>query len=648
MSRIFWDTETALFREGCMAPPLTCVSYCTEAEEPQLLSWRDAPDWFIEHARAGDVFVGHNVAYDFAVLAAEFPRLVPEIFRVYEQDQVTDTMLRQFLLDNATGRLGGEFRQVQRKDKAGKVKTLEVWFPIRYSLDDTLFRASGKRLDKDTFRLKYGSLRNVPLEEWEEGARTYPREDARATRTVCQWQDGLSSQIQGCYLSWRKGHIQDPQPLADEFRQARAAWWIQLMSVWGIRTDADRVRSLSISVNLERKNILKQLQSTGLVRADGTRDIKKAAERMVKVMGSEERCKRTDSGGIKLDEEACKDSEDPVLISYAEYTSLGTVLNKDIPALLRGEVTPIHSYFRSFVASGRTSSSSPNLQNIRRLPGIRECFVPRPGMVFLDADYDGLELRTLAQVCMTLLGKSKLAELLNSGADPHLEVAAKVLKIDYHDAQARKKQPDVAQARQLGKVANFGFPGGLGFKTLVQFAKGYGATLTEDEARILKQDWLRAFPEMKDYFEMIAGHVGESGLQDDDLANVEQVFSKRLRGGATYTAACNSYFQGLGADATKAAGFLLAKECYVKRDSPLFGCRVVNYIHDQFIVECVPERAHEAAMRLARVMEEGAAPFLPDVPPKVSEPVVCKFWSKNAQQVFDEEGRLVPWPLDAD
>ena len=91
------------------------------------------------------------------------------------------------------------------------------------------------------------------------------------------------------------------------------------------------------------------------------------------------------------------------------------------------------------------------------------------------------------------------------------------------------------------------------------------------------------------------------------------------------------------------------------RDSPLYGCRLVNYVHDEFILECPEERAHEAVMELQRLMVEGAAPYLPDVPPTVSKPIVARCWSKKAQQVWEigkpgnkhkpanDTDRLVPW-----
>lgn len=644
MIDLFWDTETARFGPGNMAPPLTCVSYLMQGEAG-LLSYREAGDWFLENYENKDVrFVGHNVAYDFGVLAAEYPEFIPKIFDLYESNRVTDTMLRQMLLDNAMGCFRMQKRTYEKKNRK-YVKYIK----ITYNLDACYYRVTKKKLDKDTHRLHYGELRDVPIYQWQEGAKIYPIQDAKATGTVHAWQEMVCRQIQERYLSIGKGggHIKEPEPLEDQYRQARAAWWIQLMRIWGIRTDPERVNTLEHIVKGEYTKLSRKLIEAGLVRKDLSRNTIAAKKLMVKAMGGEDNCEKTEKGHISLSEEACRESQEPLLIDYAELSSLGTVISKDIKALRSGSEYPVHSNFNVFMATGRTSSSNPNIQNIRRLPGIRECFVPREGWVFLDADYDGLELRTLAQVCLSKLGRSKLAKVLNDGGDPHLTVASTVLNIGYEAAFVRNEKHDkeVEDARQLGKAANFGFPGGLGAKTLVHFAKGYGVdTLDEDGARDLKKDWIKAFPEMRDFLTMVGKHCQEN--KEENLANVEQLWTKRLRGEATFTQACNSYFQGLGADATKAAGFLIAKECYVDRKSPLFGSRIVNYIHDQFILECKEDRAHEAAHRLARVMEEGAKPFLPDVPATVSKPMVTKYWSKSASQKFDGKGRLIPWGSD--
>src|SRR5690606_32482748 len=117
---------------------------------------------------------------------------------------------------------------------------------------------------------------------------------------------------------------------------------------------------------------------------------------------------------------------------------------------------PIHSYFEVLRETGRTSSSNPNLQNLPRVDGVRECYVPRPGNVYISCDYDKAELHTLAQLCMDYFGESKLAEALNNGIDPHLQMAANILGIPYEEAKDRLKAKDkeVKDTRQMAKAAN--------------------------------------------------------------------------------------------------------------------------------------------------------------------------------------------------
>jgi len=655
-----------------------------------LVHWKDCKEVIREIIfDPGYVLIGHNIAYDLAVTAAQYPELIPAIFEMYEQGRVRDTMIRQKLLDIAQGIFRGFMAPPSKEDlKQGRKKG--KWVALNYSLDDCYYRYTKKRLDKDTWRLEYERLRDLPLSEWPEGAKEYPLKDTDATWVV-YWNQEEQAQWWDSEVAKYFTRIENPNVLGDESAQCRAAFWIQLMRVWGIRTRRSRVKKLRDEANQLHDDTLKFLQEqklcpkcyklledgtcerhgkvsriervrckdksgrtylklvktepVSLVRANGVRDTETAKARMAYVMGGEENCRRTKKNQIQLDQDACVASNDPLLKAYSELTQIKSVVTKDIPALMRGILMPIHSNFNSLIATGRTSSSKPNIQNIRRLPGIRECFIPRKGMVFLDADYDGLELRTLAQACIKIVGWSKLAEVLNSGKDPHLMVAAEILDISYEEAVARQNEDAVDEARQTGKVANFGFPGGLGVEALILFAKKtYNVQLTEDRAKRLKRQWIAAFPEMELYFQHINALCAEDPV--DGLALVQQLFSGRLRGGIKYTVACNSYFQGLGADATKNAGWLLAKACYVDKKSPLYGCRIVNYIHDQFLIEAPEERAHEACMEMVRLMLEGAKPFLPDVPPTISKPIVARCWSKKAKPVKDKNGRLIPWEFE--
>jgi DNA polymerase-1 len=331
-----------------------------------------------------------------------------------------------------------------------------------------------------------------------------------------------------------------------------------------------------------------------------------------------------------------------VLKRYAELSALKKTLSTDIPLLQSGTRIPIQARFESLLETGRTSSS-PNIQNVSTDFGVRECFVPAPGKVFVAGDYSGFELRTWAQVCLIQFNESEMAKALNAGMDPHLKMASLILKISYEQAAeefAAEPTGRVYKARQSGKVADFGYPGGLGYKRFVDYARtSYGVIITEEEARKLKAFWSESWPESLKFF----AWAGEECEKATPV--LKQFVSNRYRGDLGFTEFCNSTFQGLAADAAKNAGFLVSRACYADETSPLYGGRPVNFIHDEVVVEIADTpRAHDAALELARLMILGADPFLPDVPPKV-EPLISRRWSKKAKPVHGPDGRLVPWDL---
>lgn len=277
---------------------------------------------------------------------------------------------------------------------------------------------------------------------------------------------------------------------------------------------------------------------------------------------------------------------------------------------------------------------------------IRQAFVPRPGHIFCQVDYPALELHALSQVCFDLLKFSSLGKAINAGLDPHLSVAKDILRVSYEEAKARKKEDDVDDARQTGKVANFGIPGGLGAPKLVLFAKkGYNVTFDPDPekalefAKNLKKTWLQTWPEMRDYFYII-GRLTDNA---EGRAVFQHLRSNRWRGGASYTSTCNSYFQGLGADAATAAGYEISRACYVEEDSPLFGCRLVNFIHDEFILEAPIARAHEAAVEMGRIAAKVANEWMPQCPFAPLEALLMSRWSKAAFPVYGADNRLTAW-----
>jgi len=283
-----------------------------------------------------------------------------------------------------------------------------------------------------------------------------------------------------------------------------------------------------------------------------------------------------------------------------------------------------------------------NCQNPPREGGFRACFVPRRGWVFVFCDYATLEMRSLAQVCLDAFGFSALADALNAGKDPHTIFAAYLLGIEYEEALARLEAGDdeATQARSACKVANFGFPGGMGAEAFVDFAwSSYHVLVSIEKAQELHGAFRRLWPETEKYFSYCSSLVGVNG----EAEYIEFPRSGLVRGKVRYTAICNGFFQELAARGAKEALYEVTKECYLDRSSPLFGCRPVFFLHDEIGMEVPyddPERASRAADRLSEIMCEVMSRWIPDIR-ILAEPVMTRRWHKGSKPV-KVDGVLVP------
>lgn len=267
---------------------------------------------------------------------------------------------------------------------------------------------------------------------------------------------------------------------------------------------------------------------------------------------------------------------------------------------------------------------------------VRSCFVPRPGYVFFQADYEQLELHTFAQICFDLFGYSDLGDALNSGLDPHTELASEILEITLEEARQRRKLGDADKefdrARHNGKGGNFGFIGGMG---VTRFSAT--ADVSMALSKKIRNAWFRKWREAKPYLDR-----GAERAKDGPFTLVDQ-YTGRVRGNTGYCDGCNDGFQGLGATVAKRATWLVSRACYAEPESPMYGSRIVNVPHDEIIGECLDnERAHDVAKELERLMILAGAEFMPRVPCK-APPLLMAYWSKSAKATYDSNGRLVPW-----
>jgi len=246
----------------------------------------------------------------------------------------------------------------------------------------------------------------------------------------------------------------------------------------------------------------------------------------------------------------------------------------------------------------------------------------------------------MAQVQKTLFGKTSLGEYLNAGEDVHLKVAANVLKIPYEEALQRYRAGDeeVAKARKNAKPVNFGGMGGMGAKTFRLTRLKEGEVWEIREIKEVQKAWKEAQPELNDFFALAAHEIKNGPCM------IKTIGWGRLRTVHTYSQNCNTKFQGPTSDGAKNAVCEVVRQCYVDTESPLYGCRLVNFVHDELILE-IPDdpKMYETRMqRLCQVMIDEYNRITPDYPVKV-DPVFMRRWSKKAELIRDGKGNIVPW-----
>lgn len=375
----------------------------------------------------------------------------------------------------------------------------------------------------------------------------------------------------------------------------------------------------------------------------------------------------SDVGSVRYASEVLERSGDPVLEAYAESTSYATYLTKYASMLQEAAHVPLTYSIDTMKATMRTSKRNPPYDQPPRKGGFREAHQPRAGWVYVMADYDQAELRAMAQIHRWWgLGDGFLQQFVE-GIDPHIVVAVELLNAEhkpapegavwtyelfcraYHEREFGKEWRDLTfDYRQLAKVANFGFRGGLGPATFVTYARGRGVLgLTVERATRVRDIWRQTCPEDTAYLREIGDWL-KAGPEPEDEDEARKItvalpFTGLVRGGVTYTSGANGNFQHLIAATLAWTGFELWKEQMTDYGTGLYGTRTVLPLHDEIIIEAREEVAHEAAVRLEEVMQAGMRFHLPDVPP-AAEATVTRVWSKEAKRLVDPDtGRLIPW-----
>ena len=651
VSLLSFDLETHLIQPGLLAPPIVCSSWATRdgSEVITDLMPRESTLHQIEtQLRRGDIWVGANIAYDFGCVLAARPDLFPLIWKAYEEGRVHDVQIASSLNAIACGRMreGELYRPDGSRIMSG-----------RYSLDECVREWLGRDNAKENsrWRLSYALLENTPIAEWPEDARQYPIDDAVNTLEVAEAQ-------------LKPGACRN---LIDLKAQCHAAFCLHLGAMWGLRTDPERVAALKKDVDAHIKELETWAVGQGLMRPKSAKKVselsvnKKALGELV-LKAYQGNPPHTDKGGISTSRETLEDSGDPVLERFVEVNRWRK-FETYLPTLEEAARVPLNVKPNVLLSTGRVSYEGL-IQLFPRKGGIRECFVARPGYVWSSVDYAAIEMSTLAQVCLWALGYSHLADAINADKDVHSILGANLVGVTY-DAFAAEKKGKFKDVRQGAKIGNFGYPGMMGEAKFVVAQKKQGTKVCElffgdgqcgigsegaervmewkdkpldaplchrclEQSAKIRSGFVSTWKEIRPYWDYVSKKI-----QNDDA--ITQYVSKRIRGSPTAPAAANTLFQGLAADGAKRAVVAMTKEMYLDTSSPLYGSRLVNFSHDETIIEIPEERAHEAAMRQATVMVEQMRTVVPDVLVK-AEPALMRNWWKNAEAVY-ENGKLVPW-----
>jgi len=288
-----------------------------------------------------------------------------------------------------------------------------------------------------------------------------------------------------------------------------------------------------------------------------------------------------------------------LILEHRSISKLKSTYTDKLPEQINQRTGRVHtSYHQAVAATGRLSSSNPNLQNIPiRTPQgrkIRKAFIAPPGDLILAADYSQIELRIMAH----LSGDEGLLKAFHEGVDIHRATAGEVFGEDY------KKVTD--EQRRAAKAINFGLMYGMS-----AFGLGRQLDISRPEAQIYMDTYFARYPGVQKFMEKTREQARDQGY-------VETLFGRRLylpeikasnmmrRQGAE-RAAINAPMQGTAADIIKIA--MVKVDHWLQTHRP--GARLIMQVHDELVLEVKEQKLN--AVRDAVIKHMSAAADL-DVP----------------------------------
>ena len=286
--------------------------------------------------------------------------------------------------------------------------------------------------------------------------------------------------------------------------------------------------------------------------------------------------------------------EDPIIeqiLEYRQLMKLNSTYVEGLKPYINIKTNRIHSFFhQTITATGRISSTEPNLQNIPTRfelgKRVRKVFKPEKGKVYLDADYSQIELRVLASIS----GDEHMIEAFKEGKDIHKQAASKVFKTPIEEV--------TKEQRSNAKAVNFGIVYGIS-----DFGLGEQLGIGRKKAKQYIEEYLEQYAGIKQFMENITEQAKEQGY-------VETLFHRRRyipelksnnymvrQFGAR--AAMNTPIQGTAADIMKIAMIKVHNEIKSRK----LKSKIILQVHDEMMVETPIEEKEEMINIMKKCME---------------------------------------------
>lgn len=476
--------------------------------------------------------VGQNIKYDLLILSR---------YGVHVKGELFDTMIAHYLIDPDT-----------RHGMDILAETYLGYTPVSIT---ELIGAKGKN---------QGNMRDVPVDKIKE----YAAEDADIT-----WQ--LHEKF---------------QPLLEETHTTKLAKGVEFPLIYvlsemeksGVKIDVDTLRSFSKELEKDIQDLEARIyEKTGVT--FNIASPKQLGEVLFDKLALDPKAKKTKTGQYKTGEDvllALAHKSDIVqdILDFRQYQKLKSTYVDALPTLINPHTGLIHtSYNQAVAATGRLSSTNPNLQNIpiRTEKGreVRKAFIPRdPGHILLSADYSQIELRIMAELSQD----EQMLEAFAQGHDIHRATAAKVYGLDLEAV--------TADQRRNAKAVNFGIIYGQS-----AFGLSQNLGISRKEAAEIIDQYFSQYKGIKRYMSEVIEFAKEHGyvetilkrrryLRDINSANMT------VRGFAERNA-INAPIQGSAADMIKVAMIGIQNDIETQQ---LQG-KMIMQVHDELVFD-IPKK----------------------------------------------------------